>query len=173
MSYFVREHIPEHSDEMDIIVQRCMETVLETIPEFQGKTELAQQVFSNFTFEQMKGMISGNVGHPNHQILVSEDKHTKEVVGHFIFSIKQDSEHQMYGFCYSCYIHPKHRRRGIAQRLLTEAESWWRERGAMYAVASTHTTNIKLQNLFLKNGYQLIEPNQHGKLKMYGLRKEL
>jgi len=171
MSYQIRDIQKELPQEVDLVVHRCMHTVLETIPEFQGDAELALKTFPNFTFEQMKKMILDSLEKPNHRILVAVDNEQK-VHGHAIFSHKMDEQGTSYGFCFSRFVDPEHRRKGLAERLLQAAEQWWKENGAQYAVASTHVTNHKLQGLFLKNGYTMSEPKK-GKLEMVGLRKEL
>ena len=81
-----------NDEEINLVVSRTMETVLETIPEFEGSAEIALSVFSNFTHEQMKAMILKDFDNPNHRILVAEKDSTNEVVAHAIFSIKEDDD---------------------------------------------------------------------------------
>jgi len=157
---------------MDLIVNRCMETVLETAPEFKGDSFLVLKVFPNFTFKQMKEMLESHLDDPTRRILVVEDEN-KKMQGHFIFSVKKDDNGKLYGASYSIYIHSELRRKGLAQKLLEMAEIWWKENGAEYATANTHVTNIKTQNFFLRNDYTMTKNTTSKILDMYDFRKDL
>lgn len=169
--YRFREIDYQSSKELDLMTRNCMQTVLETIPEFEGNMEKVRQHFSNFSFEQMRAMIKGNFGHPDHRLLVAIDQ-KGELVGQAIFSVKQDDEGLQYGFCFSRYVHPDHRRQGIARELLTKAETWWMERAINYAIAQTHVTNIKLQGLFEQFGFEKVKKTDGKAYSYYTLKKE-
>ena len=156
-----------------MVVRRCMETVLETVPEFKGKAELALKTFPNFTHEQMAEMFRGVYDNPVHQILLAEDESSGEILGHAIYSIKTDEQGVDFGFCFSRYVTPSVRRKGVASALLQAQESWWRTNGAKYAVARTHERNTKLQKLFEKRGYDKTGPYEGDHFSYYGLKKPL
>ena len=40
MNYVIRDLDQNNNDEMDLVVNRTMETVIETIPEFEGKKKM-------------------------------------------------------------------------------------------------------------------------------------
>jgi len=170
--FIYREYNRLNSGEMDLIVNRCMETVLETAPEFKGDPDLVLQAFPNFTFKQMKEMLESHLDDPNRRILVVEDDN-KNIQGHFIFSIKKDNKGIRYGATYTIYIHSEHRRKGLAQKLLNMGEKWWKEKRAEYAFSSTHVTNIKTQKFYLKNGYIMSKNTTCDVLQMYDLKKDL
>lgn len=138
-------------DELDLVTRRCMATVLETIPELEGSAEVAHRVLGNFTFEQMRAMFARDFADPDKQILVAEEDGA--LLGHAIFSLKRDEQGRRYGFCFSRYVDPAARRRGVASALLAAQLGWWRQRGAEYAYAQTHVTNAPLQRLFEKHGF--------------------
>ena len=173
MSYIIRDLDQSDSDEVDLVVNRAMETVLETIPEFEGKKENALKIWSNFTFEQMKSMFVKDFDSRAHRIFVAVDDSTQKVVGHAICSYKTDDVGKTYGFCFSRYIHPDFRRKRLAHKLYNEQELWWRENSAEYVVAQTHETNIKLKNLFVKNGFDVEGPVEGELYNYYVLKKYL
>jgi ribosomal protein S18 acetylase RimI-like enzyme len=173
MDFLIRDINEKDEGEIDLVVNRAMETVLETCPEFKGSSELALEAFSNFTFDQMKAMFKSVYGNNHHRTLVAIQNDTNEVVAHSIFSIKTDTQGIKYGFCYSRYVLPRMRRNGIASALLREQEIWWIKNKAEYATAQTHETNLKLQNLFVKHGYEKIGPIQGKHYSCYELKKYL
>ena len=100
MSFYIRDLDQCDSDEVDLVVNRAMETVLETIPEFEGKKENALKIWSNFTFEQMKAMFVKDFDSLAHRIFVAVDDSTQKVVGHAICSYKTDDAGERYGFVF-------------------------------------------------------------------------
>lgn len=74
--------------EINLVTQRCMNTVLETIPEFENNPKKVQKQFSNFSFNEMKIMIKNSLKNTNHKLLVAVNP-KKEIVGHSIFFIKK------------------------------------------------------------------------------------
>ena len=173
MGFIIRDIDQNNVDEIDLVVDRAMETVLETIPEFEGKKENALKIWSNFTFEKMKEMFVKDFDSPAHRIFVVIDNSNQKIVGHAICSYKSDDDAKKYGFCYSRYIHPDFRRNGLANKLLNEQELWWRENSAEYVIAQTHETNIKLKNLFVKNGFDVEGPVKGELYNYYVLKKTL
>jgi len=81
-----------------------------------------------------------------------------EIGGQALYSVKVDAVGNTYGFCFSRYVAPEYRRMGIAALLLEQAIDWFISRGAEYAVAQTHVTNIPLQRLFTKFGFTIAGP---------------
>ena len=171
MKIHIREVDRNNPNEVDLIVGRCMETVLETVPEFNNDPMMARDALPNFTFEEMKSKILGATHDPHHKIIVASAM-DGEMMGHSIFSIKKDSDGFTYGSFFSRYIAPEHRRMGLASRLLEEAEGWMKEMGAQYSQAQTHVKNYKLQNLFRKFGYKVTGPKM-AKWPYYELKKDL
>lgn len=173
MNYFLRDIDTQNDEEVSLIAYRTMETVLETIPEFEGRADYALKAFSNFTHGQMRAMIEKDFNNPAHRIIVAIDKSSGQVVGHSIFSIKVDDDSRKYGFCFSRYIQKSFRKKGIASQMLVLQEKWWREKGASYIVAHTHQSNIKLQKLFQKYGFQKEGPFQGSHFSYFKLEKSL
>ena len=173
MKFTIRDIDIRNDEEINLVVSRTMETVLETIPEFEGSAEIALSVFANFTHEQMKAMIQKDFDNPNHRILVAEKDSTNEVVAHAIFSIKEDDDGKKFGFCFSRFVKMSERRNGVADSLLKLQEKWWIERCAEYVVAQTHVKNLKLQKLFEKNGYEKEGPINGGHYSYFKLFKTL
>jgi GNAT superfamily N-acetyltransferase len=172
MGFSFREIDKTNEVEIDIVTKRCMDTVLETIPEFENDPQKAHTAFGNFTFDQMKQMIGGSLSSSNHRTLVVVDDETNQLIGHAIFSVKEDSDGRIYGSCYSRYVMPSFRRIGIASALLSAAEQWWTSKGAEYATAQTHIGNIALQKLFNNHGFSVSE-EKTGKFPFFELKKQL
>lgn len=173
MTYKLREINENNPLEIDWVTKHTMATVLESIPEFENDPAQAHKQFSNFTFPQMRKMIVNDLPNNNHRILVVEELNTGNIVGHSIFSVKENEDGMKYGFCFTRFIAPNHRKKGLATKLLQQAEEWWEMNGARYIIAHTHVTNSKLQQLFLKFGFKKNGPHQGNGYMYYTLRKEL
>jgi ribosomal protein S18 acetylase RimI-like enzyme len=151
-NYTIRHLGPGDALELAAVTRMCMETVLETIPEFGGSEATARAHLPNFSFDEMRAMLTTGAASENQRILaVVADG--GEVVGYSLFSVKTDDRGVTYGYLFSRRVAPPHRRRGIATRLLGEAHAWFRSRGARYARAETHASNRALQSLLGRHGY--------------------
>ena len=95
----IRDINIKSESELDLVTNRCMETILETIPEFDNNPEKAQKKFSNFSFIEMRKMIKNSLADSNHKLLVAVNS-KQEIVGHAIFSLKKDESNILYGFCF-------------------------------------------------------------------------
>ena len=147
MDFSIRDINSNDHNEIDLVVNRSMQTVLETIPEFEGKSENALKIWPNFTFDQMKDMFVKNYGNPEHRTILVVDNDSQKVAGHAICSVKKDDNNDKYGFCFSRFIHFDYRQKGLATSLLKEQEKWWKQQGVKYILAQTHETNFKLRGL--------------------------
>ena len=98
---------------------------------------------------------------------------TNEILGHAIFSLKTDDNEKKYGFCFSRYVIPEARKFGVASQLLKEQEVFWKNNHAEYIIAQTHQQNVKLQNLFLKHGYEMTGPKKGNHYSYFELLKSL
>ena len=173
MEYTIRDINSTDHKEIDLVVRRAMETVLETIPEFAGNPDLALRIWPNFTFDQMEAMFIEGYNHPNHRTLLVIEHQSNQIAGHAICSVKLDDDGVKYGFCYSRFIHPHYRNRGMASALLEEQEKWWKDQGVHYILAQTHETNFKLKQLFEKHGFKSTGPIYGSHYNYYVLKKDL
>ena len=156
MTYRIRDLDQASEAELDTVVRWCMETVLATIPEFEGSSEKTRAALPNFTFEQMKAMVRGDFTRPTHRFLVAVDA-ANHLVGHSMISRKVDAEGLRFGHFFSRYVLPEHRRKGLGGRLLQEALRWFDAQGWDYLVAHTHATNKPAQALFARAGFRVVE----------------
>src|ERR1043165_9948652 len=145
MQIHIREIDKESESELRVVTERCMSAILETIPEFESDESLAKKSLPNFTFAQMQQMIRNDFDDPMKRIAVATIEGA--VVGQSLYSIKKDEAGQLYGFCFSRYVNPDFRRKGVARALLVDAIKWFQDNNVTYIIAHTHTTNIKLQSL--------------------------
>ena len=65
------------------------------------------------------------------------------------------------GLFSTTYVEQQWRRQGVAQALLRQGEDWMRQFGLQRAATYTADHNLKLHQLYLGLGYQLI-PGQNG-----------
>lgn len=172
MKVRIRELNLSNLQEVDLIVGRYMETVLESTPELNHDPNMAREVLPDFTYSQAKEIIVGHHSDGENRILVATDLNG-ELMGHSIFKLKTHNEdHRKFGFFFSRYVSPEHRRFGIASALLSSAELWLKQMGASYALAYCHVKNHKIQNLFKKHAYQIEGPKM-GRWPFYELKKAL
>lgn len=156
VEYRVRVLDPANEAEIDTVTRMCMATVLDTIPEFEHDEERARKALPNFTFGQMREMIRADLPKPTHRFLVATDP-SGRVVGHSMISRKVDPAGQRYGYFFSRYVAPPHRRRGISARLMQEALAWFDGYDWDYLLAHTHASNTPLQGLFARFGFRVVE----------------
>ncbi len=170
MPFLIREINKSDSEELAIVTRGCMSAVLESIPEFDNSEELARQILPNFTFEQMSEMIRNDFKSSNHRVSIAIVDDV--LAGQSLYSIKEDELGNRYGFCFSRYVDPKYRRRGIAFALLQEQMDWFLDHDISHIIAHTHVSNSPLQNLFLKFGFRKEGPIE-GPWKYYLLLKDI
>lgn len=125
-----------------------MLTILETLPESRQDPDL----LPNFSARAMAEMYGEGRENPKHRYWVVTEP-SGMVVGHAIALLRVDDAGELFGYSYSRYVLPAHRRAGIGRALLREAIAWWREQGAAYVMAHTHPTNAALLGLFKGAGF--------------------
>ena len=163
----IRPIDPESRSELRTIATFSLMTMLETIPELRSHvTDLP-----NFSIDEMQAMYAQGQSNPQHRYLCAVDD-AGMLCGHAIFQLKKDDAGQTYGYCYTRYVLPRYRRRGVAARLLDEALGWFGEAGAAYALAHTHATNEPLRALFECAGF-VVSERVDGRWPTLALRKEL
>ncbi len=69
------------------------------------------------------------------------------------------------GLFSTTFVEPHGRRRGVARALIGRGEEWMCEQGLERAATYTAETNVRLQKLFLAQGYVLI-PAENGFVKL-------
>lgn len=136
-----------------------MTTVLDAIPEFEHDEERARSALPNFTFGQMREMIRADLSKPTHRFLVATDG-SGRIVGHSMISRKVTAGGRRYGYFFSRYVEPPHRRRGVASMLMDEAMAWFDGYDWDYLLAHTHSSNEPLQLLFQGYGFRVVERHE-------------
>ncbi len=156
MPYEVRPIEPGSDAVIDAVVRMTMETVLTTIPEFEGSAKKAQATFANFTFPAMREMIVADFPKPTHGAAVAEAT-GGGVVGHVLFSRKIDPIGDLYGYIFSMWVEPEHRRRGVGTALLSAAVDALQ---TGYVRAETHASNEAFRQLARSLGFSVAERKQ-------------
>jgi GNAT superfamily N-acetyltransferase len=142
-------------------------TVLETLPE----TRLDPSIVPRFSHEEMKSMYLKGLDNPDHTyIIVMNDEGL--AIGHTIYLLRQNDAGDTYGYLYTRYVLPAHRRKGLGSQMLDMALDHFKERKAEWAEAHTHPSNLGLQGLFKTRGFE-IGPVEEGRWPAVTLRKSL
>jgi GNAT superfamily N-acetyltransferase len=144
-----------NADLLPTLARWSMTTVLETIPEFGGSADRARERFGNFSVEAMTDMFAKDLGRPDRRFIVVRG--ASGPVGHSILSVRPAEPVGTYGYCFTRFIDPAHRRRGLGGRLLDAGIDWFREQECRYTEAHTHATNEKLLALFQSRRFEVAE----------------
>jgi len=151
----IRDLDPTSPSELDTVTRWAMAAPLESIPELEGRTERALAQWPNFTFDRMRAMFVECLPKPTHRFLVAEDP-GRRLVGHSMVFHKLDNEGRRYGYFFTRYVLPEHRRRGVASALMEDALMWFRGKDLSYLQAHTHATNVVLQRLYAQHGFSVV-----------------
>ena len=154
----IREIDKQSDEELRIVTERCMETILETIPEFEGSQVKAKKILPNFDYVQMSTMIAADFSDPSKRIIFATN--TDKLVGQILYSVKTDEEGRNYGSFFSAYVLPEQRRHGMAKALLEDSLHWLDEQNVEYVLAQTHITNEKVLSLVKQFGFSVLGPIQ-------------
>ena len=165
MNYQIRP--AQTDDDVSTMASFSMLTILETIPEARRDPTIVP----GFSHEEMSSMYREGLNNPNHRylVVVSPDG---LLVGHGIYLLRRDDAGSSYGYLYTRYVLPAHRRRGLGGRMLDTALDWFKEMDAEWAEAHTHPSNAGLQKLFASRGFE-VGPPQEGRWASVLLRKTL
>jgi GNAT superfamily N-acetyltransferase len=101
-------------------------------------------------------------------VFIAEDTRGT-IVGHTIVRKDRDDLQQEIGLFSTTFVDPDFRRAGVAAKLLEEGENWILENGLLDSETHTAKDNLKLIQLFRKNGYT----QSPGENQMVILRKKL
>ncbi|MGE0191452.1 MAG: N-acetyltransferase family protein [Planctomycetota bacterium] len=155
MTFRIRELKPTSPSELDTVTRWAMATPLESIPELEGSAALALAQWPNFTFGRMRAMFAESLPKPSHRFLVAEGP-DGQLVGHSMIFHKVDDDGRPYGYFFTRYVLPAHRRLGAASALMAEALAWFGHLDLAYLQAHTHATNVALQRLYARHGFSIV-----------------
>ncbi|MEL6182053.1 MAG: GNAT family N-acetyltransferase [Myxococcota bacterium] len=147
--YVIRPIHPNEPGAWNTVASFSMLTILETLPEARRDPSIVP----NLSVEAMASSYAQHRSNPDHRVMVVEETSTPMVVGAAIALMRTDDDGLRYGYSYTRYILPAHRRRGLARQLLRQAIAWWDEQGAAYVLAHTHPSNAPLLGLFTSEGF--------------------
>ena len=165
MAYQIRA--AQSGDDVATMASFSILTILETLPE----ARCDPSIVPGFSHEEMASRYREGLDNPDHRYLVVTTGEGR-VVGHGIYLLRRKEDGSTYGYLYTRYILPAHRRRGLGGQLLDRALGWFAEMGADSAEAHTHPTNLGLQTLFTSRGFS-VGPIQEGRWPSVVLRKTL
>ena len=150
--YTLRSLNPSSEREMDTIVTFSMMTLWESRPEL--RTDPAK--FPDFGFDVTARTYRAGIRNSNQRYLIALDSDAN-IVGHSIIALRTGSDNQRYGYFWSRYVLPAHRRQGLARRFMDEAMRWFEEQGASRAEVHVHHNNKALRSLFEKSGFKVTD----------------
>jgi ribosomal protein S18 acetylase RimI-like enzyme len=165
MTYSLRSAKSE--DDVATMASFSILTILETIPE--ARTD--PSIVPNFSHEEMAAMYRKGLGNPSHRYLVAANEENL-LVGYGIYVLRKNDAAASFGYLYSRYVLPAHRRQGLAGRMLDTALDWFKEMNAEWAEAHTHPSNTGLKKLFTSRGFE-IGPGRSGRWDSVLLKKSL
>ena len=165
MTYSIRSAKSE--DDVGTMASFSILAILETVPE--ARTD--PSIVPDFSHEEMAAMYRKGLRNPNHRYLVATTEEDL-LVGHGIYVLRKHDAGASFGYLYTRYVLPAHRRRGRGGRMLDTALNWFKEMNAEWAEAHTHPSNSSLQDLFTSRGFA-IGPIQEGRWASVLLRKSL
>ncbi len=132
----------------------AMLTILETLPE----ARTTPDVVPNLTIEGMAQDYRTGLAREDRLFLMAYDGEL--AVGHAI-GLMREEEGQAFGYCYTRYVLPSHRRRGLGRNMLRQTLTWFASQGAQFARAHTHPNNAGLLSLFTAEGFIEVKRYTH------------
>lgn len=154
---------------IDLVAERMRATLIEV----EGEDAGGAMYSMDWLRDRVRWHLDGRAA----EVVVAEDT-TGRILGHTIYRIESDAgslSAAPFGLISTTYVVPEARRLGVAQRLLTHAEAWFRERHVPLVCTWTSATNTPLIGLYARNGYVEAErgPNQLTQTMMVRLAKPL
>ena len=146
MTYTIRDATP---DDVGSMSSFSILTILETLEDARRDPS----VVPGFTHDEMATMYRKGLENPAHRYRVLAQPDGR-LVGHGIYLLREDETGATYGYLYTRYVLPAHRRRGLGGQLLDEALNWFRNQEAGWVEAHTHPTNAPLQGLLQSRGFE-------------------
>ena len=151
-SYTLRLLNPASEREMNTVIIYSMMTLWESRPELRINPSL----IPDFEFEQTERMYRAGLKNPNQRYLIALDGDAN-IVGHSIIGLRTGGEDKRYGYFWSRYILPGHRRKGLASRFMDEAFEWFQEKGVERAEVHVHLSNEPVRRVFERKGFKPID----------------
>lgn len=150
--YTLRPLNPSSEREMDTIVAFSMMTLWESRPELR----IDPARVPDFGFAATQKLYKAGLQNPNQRYLIALDADAN-IVGHSIIGLRTGEGDEKYGYFWSRYVLPNHRKKGVAGQFMTEALQWFNSRGVGRAEVHVHHSNTPLRHLFEKNGFKIID----------------
>lgn len=127
-------------DEVELVAQRMRATLVEVVGARGGDL---------YDMPWLRDRVRQHLDPGFGAVWVADQGHDR-VVGH---SIVRDEGAT--GLVSTTWVHPEHRRRGVADRLLDHGERWLMARGATTLATNTAHDNTPLIRLFARRGYAI------------------
>ena len=160
---------------IDLVAERMRATLIEV----EGEDAGGAMYSMDWQRDRVRWHLDGRAA----EVVVAEDANGN-IVGHTIYRVESNAKTDTpsdasatapFGLISTTYVLPEARRLGVAQRLLTHAEAWFRERRVPLSCTWTSETNTPLIALYARNGYVEAErgPNELTQTMMVRLARAL
>ena len=144
MRLAVRRLNPQSAEEIKLVALRMRQTLEEVLDPQRGRSMYSMAWLQN----RVRQHLQPGVGEVF--LAVLDD----EIVGHTIVRNERDDQGRL-GLFSTVWVHPAHRRFGVATALLKTGHAWLRGAGNHRFATKTDEDNIRLIELFARHGYQV------------------
>lgn len=151
-SYTLRPLNARSDREMNTVIIFSQMTLWESRPELR----INPARVPDFAFERIEQMYRAGLSNASQRYLIALDEDAN-IVGHSIIALRTDDSGESYGYFWSRYVLPAHRRRGIGSRFLEAALEWFGEQSVSRAEVHVHLGNSALRRFYQSNGFALID----------------
>lgn len=149
-THTIRPLDPSNPREMNTVVIYSMMTLWESTPELR----VDPSTIPDFGYDTTRSMYEAGIKSPQQRYLVALDD-VANLVGHSVSVLRRTDDDELYGFFWSRYVHPDHRRQGIGRRFLQDTVEWFASLGAQWGEVHVHVENQALRALFASQGFEV------------------
>ena len=143
---------PKSQQELDHVCVFSVMTLWESRPEMR----VDPATLPHFGFAAHRKLILAGASSPTQQHLVARDQEGR-LVGHSIVIMRHTEDGVPYGYFWSRYVLPRHRRQGLARQFLRQSIEWLKQQGVVFADAHIHVDNAPLRRMFEGEGFRVVD----------------
>lgn len=165
--YTYRPLDPRNTDELDAVVCFSIMTLWESRPEIRHNPK----GLPGYSWSETHALYRAGINSKDQRYLVALGP-DGNLAGSSVVVMRTNAKGQPYGYFWSRYVLPEHRRCGMARRFLHDNLNWFRSRKAAYAEVHIHVENRLLRSLFESEKFK-VEDRGHGPFTWLVLRRHL
>ena len=150
-AFTIRPLDPTSERELNHLCAFSMMTLWESRPEMR----VDPASIPDFNFAAHRQLYLAGAAQPTQNTLLALDSEAN-IVGHSAVTIRHRGD-QAYGYFWSRYVLPQHRRQGLARRFLQRSLAWFAEQQVAWAEVHIHVENTLLRQLFESEGFGVVD----------------